>query len=1367
MLKKLVCLVGGLALAACASAQTLVNGDFETGDLTGWTDTTDEGSGGIWAALDGATFPPAGPHTGSYCGAVVVNGGDDSGHLYQTVTGLSAYSVYKVSAWALTAGWNGVSPDEEYYFTNNKARVGVDPTGGTDPDSTAILWSDVRSPDRYYDELAVDFLAEDTTATVFLQCNQGESLDWNMVCLDDVSVSLAPGSAEPNFYLHWTGMFNSGYGAVGIDKGGINTGDNGICETTAGGDDVQEVAVGFGAPNEVCVEPGVNTVIDSVAAGDDTYEAGDILAGPNGTCDTEAIGDDIQFHALGTTGLDPTDVVVSCGDDGYLQTHPQVDDVVDGAASIRTGNDGICDSTALGDDVQKLNVGEAEDEEDCIDFGSNWENDSEPLGGDDEVYGDSGTYHWNFAWATSDDPSGGNSVLSYCTIEWATEDEWKANPGVFPHGIFTDDWVSSHDTSQQDYRWIDNPDRGGDPSGFPPDTRMYFRWTCDPGYVYKVLRVEREMDTPMVLGTVQALPKSTSAVISWTTTGAPTMEQMYNAVSGGQGTSAQVEYWIKGEVTHYFSDVEDVGQWSDLIGGFTHSIAIGNLERETTYEYTATSTCPIHEEQVSEVCEFTTFSDTPKPALLNGDFEREAADVRIPEFWDWYVVQNRPLYEPPTPHRREGTGVVYPGGGDYNDYINGEFTAGFSGAFREGEGYLFQRLETIVGEEYALSHWEKGRHSTYHAGYNIASTRFLDLGGDTEIGDSPVAVALSAGGNGECESLAAGDDEQLQPFGTTGLDADEWIVGPGGNGVLDTYPSGDDEAVYAFPGEVWDNEWWYVPDGMAYGVSQRNQDTGGPLGTGWFHESISAEAEADVTTAFVRMYCPWADAGLDTFVAWDDARWFGATPSPSAPGKENGELVAGWNLVSVPLEFTDDVQMTALGVSTGADAVVVSAGNDRMLEHTAAGDDVTFNGDVIHTGPPSTWFYGICDTAAAGDDVQVIPVGQSVPMTAAILPGDDGIMQSSPSDDDISVGQADAVCITAGANTVLDTAPSGDDQVVGETITTGANGWCQTAAAGDDVQVIDVNRGEPPILGILTGADGVNDTTINYQDEELIRKGAGMAGAECVTAGLDGILQSVPANDDGYLDSYITAGPNAVCDTAVDNYSTNPYNDDVQVAPLGSGGAVCEAGEDWYLWTAPAGDDVSHVERYICSGADCIADTVAGDRDGNGVRDDNPNDVFADLIDAGNLIETNLYSYSPGVGYALFPSTSFTRMELGRAYWLRLTVAPAEPIAARGEMMGTTQVLPMAGGWNMIGHPLPFSVLLADCQVSDGATTLSMEDAAAAGWLQLPFYFYESGYQRAQISGGEADTLDPWRGYWALVYLPGGVELIIPPIQAP
>lgn len=147
-----------------------------------------------------------------------------------------------------------------------------------------------------------------------------------------------------------------------------------------------------------------------------------------------------------------------------------------------------------------------------------------------------------------------------------------------------------------------------------------------------------------------------------------------------------------------------------------------------------------------------------------------------------------------------------------------------------------------------------------------------------------------------------------------------------------------------------------------------------------------------------------------------------------------------------------------------------------------------------------------------------------------------------------------------------------------------------------------------------------------------------------------------------------------------------------------------------------------------------------------------------ELVAAGNVLAGTLYRYQPGGGYLTYPN-DFTELEPGRGYWLKLT-APV-PETAEGVYPERPFSVALAEGWNMVGAPGPGATPLASLLVSDGAQTKSFADAVAAGWLSPILYYYDGAYKTCAASGGDDDSLRPWRGYWLRAYL-GPLELIVP-----
>lgn len=112
--------------------------------------------------------------------------------------------------------------------------------------------------------------------------------------------------------------------------------------------------------------------------------------------------------------------------------------------------------------------------------------------------------------------------------------------------------------------------------------------------------------------------------------------------------------------------------------------------------------------------------------------------------------------------------------------------------------------------------------------------------------------------------------------------------------------------------------------------------------------------------------------------------------------------------------------------------------------------------------------------AEGNDDVQVVAVGQ---------------------------GDPNQTCVSAGSNGVFNSAPGGDDSVIGTTeLGTGSNGICETTASGDDVQVIPIGRGRPNRICVARGANAFRDTPLPAGDDQGV--------GDDINTGADGICQT-------------------------------------------------------------------------------------------------------------------------------------------------------------------------------------------------------------------------------------------------------------------
>lgn len=190
----------------------LTNSGFEDGVLTPWV-----GFGGLFTvARPSPGYDSAEPHSGEwrlYCGRQAEL---DPGGAYQRITDIPAGSqnLY-ASAWILTHeisynpsvsayGYNWT----EYWATHvsDFIRIGIDPTGGTDPASTSIVWSaPVYSHMKGHPYVPVGVSAAldgSTTATVFIRgLDKHSGWKQHILCVDDVWAGVTPGQPIQNLIV--------------------------------------------------------------------------------------------------------------------------------------------------------------------------------------------------------------------------------------------------------------------------------------------------------------------------------------------------------------------------------------------------------------------------------------------------------------------------------------------------------------------------------------------------------------------------------------------------------------------------------------------------------------------------------------------------------------------------------------------------------------------------------------------------------------------------------------------------------------------------------------------------------------------------------------------------------------------------------------------------------------------------------------------------------------------------------------------------------------------------------------------------------------------------------------------------------------
>jgi len=118
----------------------------------------------------------------------------------------------------------------------------------------------------------------------------------------------------------------------------------------------------------------------------------------------------------------------------------------------------------------------------------------------------------------------------------------------------------------------------------------------------------------------------------------------------------------------------------------------------------------------------------------------------------------------------------------------------------------------------------------------------------------------------------------------------------------------------------------------------------------------------------------------------------------------------------------------------------------------------------------------------------------------------------------------------------------------------------------------------------------------------------------------------------------------------------------------------------------------------------------------------------------------------------------FGNMSLDQGYWLTVDSPRTINYQAYGGYAGSRdQSLPKAG-WNIIGCPFPTEHKWADMRITNGTTTVSLEQARDNGWLNSVGIWWDSEYQSSRDVGLPddycfTDYLQPWHGHWLRTFV--------------
>lgn len=168
--------------SSCTS-DDLVNTGFESG-LSPWT-TFGDTDGVVDSGFYNIT-----PHGGSKMFGAGINNGTQDGGAYQQVDVCDGAEL-EVTTYIYTRQVGGANWDVN-------CRIGIDPTGGTNPGSSNVVWTNWENSQNAWSQIGLtganSVTADGTTATIFLDHWHKWGLSTNVTLFDDVELTATGGS---------------------------------------------------------------------------------------------------------------------------------------------------------------------------------------------------------------------------------------------------------------------------------------------------------------------------------------------------------------------------------------------------------------------------------------------------------------------------------------------------------------------------------------------------------------------------------------------------------------------------------------------------------------------------------------------------------------------------------------------------------------------------------------------------------------------------------------------------------------------------------------------------------------------------------------------------------------------------------------------------------------------------------------------------------------------------------------------------------------------------------------------------------------------------------------------------------------------
>jgi LysM repeat protein len=188
--------------------------------------------------------------------------------VYQQVGGVTAGQVVSASAYSQVKACNlgGGTSCGSAAESGSQTRIGIDPAGGTDPNSASIVWSGWTTPHDQWRQQSVQATATATTVTLFLYSTQQNFADLNKTYWDSAVLSGGgAGSAAPAQVSGTPGTPlppptpTPVPGVPFVVPQGAQD-DGSIVHTVSAGDTIDSIAVAYGVTRQQIME--LNNIAD-------------------------------------------------------------------------------------------------------------------------------------------------------------------------------------------------------------------------------------------------------------------------------------------------------------------------------------------------------------------------------------------------------------------------------------------------------------------------------------------------------------------------------------------------------------------------------------------------------------------------------------------------------------------------------------------------------------------------------------------------------------------------------------------------------------------------------------------------------------------------------------------------------------------------------------------------------------------------------------------------------------------------------------------------------------------------------------------------------------------------------------------------